>query len=458
MRLSKAQVQSRVHAIPVLRFEDQRLTSFAGAVLLQALFQRMDLKARLLGSFPSGDERRAYGRHVVMMTLVVHLLLGFRQLRDRDYYCDDPLVWRLLGVRRVPDVSTICRTLSSSSRGDVQRGRRLSRGFVLERLRIERLARLTMDFDGSVLSTRRHAEGTAVGFNRKHKGARSYYPLFCTVAQTGQFLDFHHRPGNVHDSNGALQFIRECADSARQALPGVKLESRLDSAFFSDALMGYLVDETIEFTASLPFERFAELRGKIERRRAWEQIDATWSCFELNWKPKSWNSRLRVLVFRKRVVMQRKGPLQLDLFEPRDYDFEYKAVVTNKTESPNAVLRFHNGRGSQEGLLGQAKEHAQMEFIPSRRLVTNELVLLASLMAHNISRELQMVAKPRVRATTPERRTLWDFETLGTVRHRLLQRAGRLTSPAGVLTLTMSANEATRQQIGQYLSALQQAA
>ena len=41
---------------------------------------------------------------------------------------------------------------------------------------------VTLDFDGSGQSTRRHAEGSAVGYNKKRKGARSYYPLFCTVA------------------------------------------------------------------------------------------------------------------------------------------------------------------------------------------------------------------------------------------------------------------------------------
>ena len=63
---------------------------------------------------------------------------------------------------------------------------------------------MTSDFDGSVQSTKRHAEGTAVGFNKEKKGARSYYPLFCTVAQTGQVLDVLHRAGNVHDSKGAV--------------------------------------------------------------------------------------------------------------------------------------------------------------------------------------------------------------------------------------------------------------
>jgi hypothetical protein len=71
----------------------------------------------------------------------------------------------------------------------VDRLRRLNRQQVLRRLGSLNLARITLDFDGSVLSTGRFAEGTAVGFNRKKKGQRSYYPLFCTLAQTGQVFD-----------------------------------------------------------------------------------------------------------------------------------------------------------------------------------------------------------------------------------------------------------------------------
>ncbi|MBG90122.1 MAG: hypothetical protein CMO80_24935 [Verrucomicrobiales bacterium] len=41
-------------------------------------------------------------------------------------------------------------------------------------------------------STARHAEGTAIGFNKRKKGQRSYYPPCCMIAQTGQALDLHH--------------------------------------------------------------------------------------------------------------------------------------------------------------------------------------------------------------------------------------------------------------------------
>lgn len=440
--------------IPALRFEEQQLTSFAGAVLFQSLFQRLGLKARWRECFVRRGKQHAYGPHLVMLTLVLHLLLGHRQLRDRDSYSTDPLVLRVLGVRRLPDTSTLCRTLAACSGGDVVRGRRLLRTLVLDRIRLERLCRLTLDFDGSVLTTRRHAEGTAVGFNRKHKGSRSYYPLFCTVAQTGQFLDFHHRPGNVHDSNGALEFIRACVEHTRVAVPGAKLESRVDSAFFDERILSYNQQNHVDFTASLPFERFPELKKKIEGLRKWTAVDETWAYRELDWKPNKWEVAFRVIVYRRRALVQPKGPLQLDLFEPRDYEFEYKALVTNKTEHARSVLAFHNGRGSQEGVLGEGKQFCQLEFIPCRKLVANQLVLLGSLMAHNLGREMQRVAKPRVRKTTPKRQALWSFETLGTLRQRWVQRAGRLTLPAGELTLTVAANDTARRELALYLDAL----
>jgi hypothetical protein len=109
-----------------------------------------------------------------------------------------------------------------------------------------------------------------VGFNRKKKGARSYYPLFCTIAQTGQVLDLLHRPGNVHDSHGAQDFILACVQAVRKALPGVVIEVRMDSAFFSDEIVMALEEQHIEFSVSVPFERpLRAVRGiEGEDRRA----------------------------------------------------------------------------------------------------------------------------------------------------------------------------------------------
>jgi hypothetical protein len=458
VKSSKAEIQAKFHKIPLIRFEDQKLTSFSGLLIFQALFQRMHLKERLKKCFSHLKTSPIFGRHLVVLLVIVHLLLGFRRLRELDYYRDDPLVLRLMGLRKLPDVSTISRSLSDMEQEGVGKVRELLSSLVLEGLKRAALPRLTFDFDGSVQSTKGHAEGTAVGFNKVKKGARSYYPLFCTVAQTDQFFDVYHRPGNVHDSNGAEQFMMDCFEKARAELTDTLFESRIDSAFFSREILRVLDASNVKYTASVPFERFTELKTMIEQRRRWREIDKQWSFFESNWKPKSWDTHYRFLFIRKRVKKQQKGPLQLDLFEPRDFQFDYKVIVTNKRESAKSVVLFHNGRGSQEAIFGNAKTDAALDVIPSKRLAGNQVFTLCAMMAHNLSREIQMLASPPQPRSLPKRPAAWTFERLDTIRHRIIQRAGRLTRPRGELTLTMSANRAVRNDLLHFLDVVRKAA
>jgi len=459
VKCSRRSIYSRVHKIPEIRFEDQQLTSFAGLVIIQALFSRLRLKDRLRTCFDHLTAVPIFGPHVIVLILVVHLMIGCRRLRDMDYYRDDPMVKRLLGLNRLPDVATVSRALGVVDRESVEKIRELCRAMVIERVRALGLWRLTLDFDGSVYwTTSQHTEGTAVGYNRKKKGARSYYPLFCTLAQTGQVFDVWHRPGNVHDSNGAQAFIRACIEILREALPWVRVEVRTDGAFFSDEMVSMLDELKVEFSVSVPFERFPELKGKVEERKRWGRMDETWSYFETDWKPKCWRDRYRFVFLRQRCPVIYKGPIQLDLFIPREYGYTFKVIVTNKPVWAKKVLTFHHGRGNQEGYFAELKSQCQMDYIPVRRLHGNQLYLMAGVLAHNLIRDLQMIASPPDRGTTEKRSPLWIFEEMATLRSRLFQRAGRLTVPQKKLTLTMNVNKAVQRDLLHFLEVLQEAA
>jgi hypothetical protein len=173
---------SRAYKIPELKFEDQNLTSFAGLVIFQPLMRALELKNRLWHCFRDLNLSRVFWHHIITMLLIVHLLLGYRRLRDLSYYQDDPMVKRLLGLNQLPDPSTVSRALSRIDDLSIKRVRELCRNLVIERLKKIAIYRGTLDFDGSVFSTQsRTTEGTVVGYNPKRKGARSYYPLFCTL-------------------------------------------------------------------------------------------------------------------------------------------------------------------------------------------------------------------------------------------------------------------------------------
>ena len=441
MKHSKSKIQSKAYSLPDLKFENQALTSFAGLVILQKFFAAINLKQQLQSCFAHLNHGKVFNRATVFLQLIIHVLLGYRELQDSRYYRDDPLVKRLLGLNQLPDVATISRALKQSGAQSVEALRSLLREQIFNRLQRIAPGRVTLDFDGSVQSTRRKAEGTAVGFNKKKKGARSYYPLFCTLAQTGQVLDFLHRPGNVHDSNGAKAFILACIDAVGAVVPGAMIEVRMDSAFFSDEIIEALVDRSVEFTLSVPFERFAELKGKIEQRRRWHRLSSEVGYFENSWKPQCWDTRFRFIFIRTKSKKQQKSPVQLDLFVPYEYGYEFKVIVTNKTIRPKRVAAYHEGRGSQEGVFAELKSHCHLDYVPVRSLHGNQTYLLAGLFAYNLVRELQMQTARPSRHTTAKRASLWVFEKVDTIRKTIIQRAGRLTRPQNSLTLTVSANK-----------------
>lgn len=232
----------------------------------------------------------------------------------------------------------------------------------------------------------------------------------------------------------------------------------MDGAFFSDDLVTLLTDLNVEFTISVPFERFVELKEKIERRLWWHRVNEDLAYFELRWKPKSWSRRFRFLFVRSRTVIRDKDPIQLDLFVPQVCGYEFKVLITNKSIRAREVIGFHNGRGAQEAVFAELKSQGQLDYVPTRTLAGNQVFLLSAVLAHNLNRDLQMIAREPSRETTLQRSPLWKFERLETVRLKLINRAGRLIEPQGKLTLTMSTNPAVREELLHYRVELQKAA
>jgi hypothetical protein len=268
------------------------------------------------------------------------------------------------------------------------------------------------------------------------------------------FLDRLHRSGNVHDSNGSADFIRSCIEALRARLPRAVIESRLDSAFFNESVLELLEGLRVQYAIAVPFACYAGLKHRVYSRERWLRIDDDWSYFELSWRPKSWSSKRRLICIRRRRAKRIKGPLQLDLFELVDPEFEFKVIVTNKTTQAENVLHFFNGRGLNEAVYGEAKQFAGLSYIPCRRRAANEIFTLSTMLAHNLGRELQMQVEEPTRRTSPTRAPHYVLKTLGTLRHLLLRQAGRLTRPQGRLHLTTAASGIAREEFETTLEAL----
>ncbi len=455
MKTSKRQITSNSSAFPKIQTESQaQLTSFAGIQIYSQLFSALRIKERLRQCTFQLPSSTQYTPGSILFLLVTHVILGFSRLRDVSCYEKDPLVMRFLGMNTVPSPSTLSRMLANVDLATADKLVGTIESLVLQRLQELNLKRVTIDFDGSITTTNGHAEGTAVGFNPKKKGQRSYYPLFSTIPQIDQVLSILHRSGNVHDSHKASDFMKYTVRLVREALPSALLEVRADSAFYSNEIIETLENLGVEFTISVPFERYANLKGIVEGRKRWRRVDKKFSGFERNWKADSWVKKRRFLFVKKKTKKQRKGPIQLDLFIPHEEDHEFTAVVTNKNERLVPTILYHHGRGSQEKMFGELKNGTYIDYLPCRKEAGKRIFMLCNILAHNLSRELQIAnEKPQRDLENEKRACLWILESLSTIRKKVVARAGRLTRPNGILTLTVPADGLLERMLQRFLPA-----
>ena len=81
MKRSRKEVRRKAVAVPELKFECQSLTSFSGLVIWQKFFAVIGLKRRLDQCLRHLSGGKIYTPATIFLQLIVHVLLGFRELR-----------------------------------------------------------------------------------------------------------------------------------------------------------------------------------------------------------------------------------------------------------------------------------------------------------------------------------------------------------------------------------------
>jgi hypothetical protein len=142
------------------------------------------------------------------------------------------------------------------------------------------------------------------------------------------------------------------------------------------------------------------------------------------------------------------------LFKLVKTGFNYKVIVVNKRCTARKVVAFLEGRGSKEGILPEFKSHCQIDYVPVTSRVGNQLYLFAGILAHILTRGLQIQLTARARGTIAKRDALWCFREIKILRRTLIQRTGSITRPAGKVILSMNVNEKLENELLQSISTL----
>ncbi|MBI2071820.1 MAG: IS1380 family transposase [Gemmatimonadetes bacterium] len=425
-----------------IAFVPQALTSYGGLELLRRYVCRLDLprrlRARLAGV--AGD----YGAHRLVLLVLGLLYSGARRVEHLRYVVGDPLLARFCGLARLPAARTLANWLKRFTRREVAALQALNTELVTEEVARLALPRLTLDVDGTVVRTGPQVAWAFRGFNPHHRKDPSYYPLLAHVAQTGHILRLTNRPGNVHDSRGAVRFLRGLLTDLRarfgRRLP---LEVRLDAAFFQEEMLKLLARQGVGYAVKVGFWHWLGLRALVAERQRWRRVRPDVAAFEVRLPVEQWGLRLRVVIYRKRVAHRTRKNFQLDLFSPDDGHFEYSAVATNLQLRPRALWYFMAGRGAQEKTLAELKGEFALDVVPTNHYGANSAWQQLSILAYNVSRGFQLATLATSKPGTRKRTFRFLLRSMRTLRFLVVARAGRLTRISGRQVLRLAANPAT---------------
>jgi hypothetical protein len=237
-------------------FSGSRLTSFGGLDLLIRYLRNVQwnrLLRRHLGAIPlSGD----FGV-VAMVRLILGLVIvGGRRLEHVAYLAGDPLFHRFAGLAHLPHSRTVSRWLKQFTGARVERLQRLNAEFVAPAIRRLPWKGLTVDVDGTVLSTGLRVERAFRGYNPHHRKVPSYYPITAYLADTGHVLRVQNRSGNAEDGKASLRFLRDLFPQIAETVgPGRRLVFRLDGAFFKAKVLSLLEARRVGYAIKVPFPK-----------------------------------------------------------------------------------------------------------------------------------------------------------------------------------------------------------
>lgn len=446
MRLKVAGLGRAVKRDLPIEFGAEELTSYGGLELVRRYFERVQLRKRVSDGLRSCGLRGDYASSQLVVLVITLLVVGARRLEQLGYVATDPLVRRISELSRVPSARTMRNWLRQFTSKSVEALRQLNWQLVVEQLERLGVRRITLDVDGTVVRTGSQAQWAFRGFNPHHRKDKSYYPLLAHVAQTGQILRLKNRPGNVHDSKGALDFLRQEIRALRQRLGrAVVLECRMDAAFFQRGILQLLRREGCEYALKVPFCSWVGLRPIVAARKRWKSIDDQLSYFETTLRLEVWDIELRVVVYRKRVAHKTRKNFQLDLFSPDDGHYEYSAITTNKELSGPALWQFAAGRGAQEKTIAELKGEFALDAVPSRHYGANSAWQQLSILAHNLLKGFQLDTVAQSKRRSAKRTASYLLQSMRTLRFELVARAGRLCRPQGRHVLRLQTNPRTKQ-------------
>jgi Transposase DDE domain group 1 len=397
-----------------LCFRPERLTSQAGVVLLHDFAQRLGVEELLEEELSVKTRERGYGEGQAIGSLVYNVVLGGEHLSDLEVLRGDHGTQELLAVDAVVAPTTAGEFLRKVAIGDVHDLQRVHLR-LQERVRPQQQsASCTLDLDSSIYE---QVSTPKEGASKAYKGEIGYHPLFAFWAEEGELLFSHLRRGSAQTARNVRWFLRE---TVKRVPSGIPTTLRADSGFYSKGVVEWCESHGVAFTITADQTApLLETVGAVPER-SWRPLPdyALSEVAEVHSQPTGWPQPDRCVVKRE-LAEKATGELY----------WKYHVVVTNDEARTAAAVRvWHLQHADMENAIKEHKSGFGLEKLPTQKFHANWAYLLIGQLAFNLVAWFKRLVLPPG----------YQRVTIKTLRHRLLNLAGKLVHTARRVFLVVS--------------------
>ncbi|HHT28252.1 MAG TPA: IS1380 family transposase [Firmicutes bacterium] len=360
-------------------FDQKNLTSYAGAnLIIDFARDVLQLRAQLDNITLSKGPGALYSLSTDLEALIVSYALGIERISHIEDIEADPLLCLKLGQTKLPDTTTLYRSLDRFDTEEHIKQLADVNTHLLEHL-LQGRKSVILDIDTTVETVHGQQEGTCVGYNPRYHGRASYQPFFAFDSQSGATVHSKLRSGKTPSGDEVIEFYKE----AKAQLPkGTKVRFvRGDRGMTSGKVCDQLEKDNVSYTLKIKMN--SSLYDRISRGVLWKRLysnddQVVIEAGSVRYKAKSWDRHRRIVFIRSRP----KFTAQQMLFA--EYSWHYEAIVTDLNWEAEDIWHFYNQRCTCENHIKELKDGVHIDAISKAGFYPNAADLLLKVIAYNV--------------------------------------------------------------------------
>ncbi|KYD04502.1 hypothetical protein B4102_3269 [Heyndrickxia sporothermodurans] len=395
------------------------LSSDTGEFIFREFDEKIGFSETLAKHLNLKDDRLYYfhSNENLLRQKIYQIIAGYSEDDAADQLTKDPVFTQIIGTDALasqPSLSRFFKRFDSQSIAELNLA---NQDLIDKAHQIRESKALIFDLDSTHSDTYGNQESAAYN---AHYGTVGFHPLVAFDGVTGDFIKAKLRPGNVYTSNGVVDFIQPLIEHYNEKFPETTPLVRGDSGFAIPALYDLCEKESVYYVIRLKANaNLQRIADELHPSSMTSEVTNT-ECYyeETIYQAKSWSKPRKVIIKSIRPANE--------LF------FTHSFFVTNLIDafSPKDIVLSYQKRGTMENYIKEAKNGFYLDKMNSHSFQVNEVKMMLSLLAYNLTNWLRTLCFPE------EQKTM----QIETIRTRIIKVASKLVKSGRSLYFKLSSS------------------